>query len=49
MIEVRRDLYMDEATGAKKPEFSKIRSDLTLVMELAAEKALQSGLKACAG
>ncbi len=45
MIEVRRDLYMDEATGAQKPEFAKIRADLTLVMEQAAEKVLQSGLK----
>lgn len=32
MIEVRRDLYMDETTGAKNAEFDKIRADLTKIM-----------------
>ena len=36
MIEVRKDLYMDETTGAKRPDFDKIRNDLTDVMSLAA-------------
>lgn len=37
MIEIRKDLYMDEATGAKKTGFDKLRADLTAVMALAAK------------
>jgi N-formylglutamate deformylase len=33
MIEVRRDLYMDETTGKPSPRFNRMRSDLTLAMQ----------------
>lgn len=36
MIEVRKDLYMDEVTGLRNDNFNKIRSDLTQAMAAAA-------------
>lgn len=37
MIEVRKDLYMNEATGGKTPRFDTIRTHLTTAMEKASE------------
>lgn len=37
MFEVRKDLYMDEATGALRPRFDAIRADLTEAMALLAQ------------
>ena len=37
MIEVRKDLYMNEATGQKLPSFEKIKNDLTGIMHEAAD------------
>ena len=39
MIEVRRDLYMDEATGERLPSFAEIRTLVTTLLELAARRA----------
>jgi N-formylglutamate amidohydrolase len=33
MMEVRKDLYMDEATGARLPGFGRIKADITAAME----------------
>lgn len=38
MIEVRRDLYMDQLTGERSPGFDKVKSDLTEVMEKVADQ-----------
>ncbi|PZP56489.1 MAG: hypothetical protein DI586_03610 [Micavibrio aeruginosavorus] len=37
MIEIRKDLYMDEKTGLKLPSFDKVKNDVTIVMRRAAE------------
>lgn len=42
MIEVRRDLYMDQTTGERSAGFEKVKSDLTEVMEEVAEKFTDS-------
>ncbi len=36
MIEIRKDLYMDEATGAKTAGFAKVQADVTEIMGRAA-------------
>ena len=42
MIEVRRDLYMDQQTGERSPSFNKIKSDLTHVMRITSEHFMRS-------
>ena len=42
MIEVRKDLYMNEETGDKLPRFAEIRDHLTAAMEKSAEIARQA-------
>lgn len=42
MIEVRKDLYMDEATGMRSSNFDKVRADIALVMEDSALKTLKT-------
>lgn len=44
MIEVRRDLYMDEATGAKHAGFAGVRSGLAVIIEAAAAAAARHAL-----
>jgi N-formylglutamate deformylase len=39
MIELRRDLYMDEASGKKTGRFEECRSLVTTLLETAAERA----------
>lgn len=36
MIELRKDIYMDEGTGARLPEFARVKADVTRVMQAAA-------------
>lgn len=42
MIEVRKDLYMDEATGEKLPRFTEIRAHLSGAMQKAVDLARQA-------
>lgn len=42
MIEVRRDLYMDEGTGLKNADFTRIKQDITAVIEQASRVFLAS-------
>lgn len=42
MIEVRKDLYMDEETGRKNNDFPRIRDDLREIMAGAARKILKN-------
>ncbi|MHB2165645.1 DUF3293 domain-containing protein [Alsobacter sp. R-9] len=46
MIEVRRDLYMDEASGAKHDGFAGVRSGLAVIIEAAANAAARDALTA---
>lgn len=39
MIEVRKDLYVNEATGEKLPSFDKVRGDITRCIEMAVQAA----------
>ena len=34
MIEVNRSLYMDQATGRRKDEYAKVRSDICGLLKL---------------
>lgn len=40
MIEIRKDLYMNEVTGEKLADFEKVRNDVTAVMQKAADFCL---------
>jgi N-formylglutamate amidohydrolase len=41
MIEVRRDLYMDEGTGAKLPEFESVKTKLSRLVDHLVEETVQ--------